>query len=72
MVASPGAGSDFKAEVLGEAHYLPDGNLLVSWGSEGILQILDSDETVLWEAQMALESFVSQVHYLPGPYDVVQ
>jgi hypothetical protein len=59
----------YEAKALGEVHELEDGNILISWGSVGLLQVVDpTTSTVLWEAQSALEQFPTQVHYLDNPY----
>ena len=62
----------YEAKALGEVQELPDGNILISWGSVGILQIVDpTDDTVLWEAQAPLQQFTTQVHYLETPYSTL-
>ena len=59
----------YNALALGEVHELPDDNILISWGSVGILQVVDpSTDTVLWEAQSGLRQFPTQVHYMDSPY----
>ena len=59
----------YEAKALGEARELPDGNILIGWGSVGLIQVVDpSTNTVLWEAQSALEQFPTQLHYLDSPY----
>ncbi|MFT5679504.1 MAG: hypothetical protein ACI8RZ_000408 [Myxococcota bacterium] len=64
-----GADDGHEAHVLGEAHELDDGNILLSWGSVGILQVVDpATDTILWEARSALQEFPTQVHYLDSPY----
>jgi hypothetical protein len=64
-----GADQGYEARLLGEVHELEDGNILVSWGSVGILQVIDPiTNTVLWEVQSALQEFPSQIHYLDTPY----
>lgn len=64
-----GADYGYESRVLGEVHELEDGNILISWGSVGILQVVDpTTDTVLWEAQSALQEFPTQVHYLDTPY----
>ena len=65
---SIGASDGYTAEVLGEAQVLESGEMLISWGSVGIIQIRSPEGAVLWEAQTGLESFPTQVHYLTDPY----
>ena len=64
-----GADQGYEARLLGEVHELEDGNILISWGSVGVLQVVDpTNNTVLWEAHSALKEFPTQVHYLDTPY----
>jgi hypothetical protein len=59
----------YEAMALGEVHELSDGNILIGWGSVGLIQVVDpTTNTVLWEAQSALEQFPTQLHYLDNPY----
>lgn len=58
----------FQAMWLGEVSELPDGNILISWGSVGILQIISPDGELLWEAVTSFQSFYSQVHMMSDPY----
>ena len=58
--------------VLGEVQELPDGNILVSWGSIGMVQIVSPAGEVLWEMLTGLESFVTQLHLLSDPYTLWQ
>ena len=60
-----GADNNFHAHVLGEAQPLKNSMLLVSWGSVGVVQVLSSDNEVLWEAHSELGHFISQVFMLP-------
>ena len=60
---------EYEAMALGEVHELSDGNILIGWGSVGLIQVVDpTTDTVLWEAQSALEQFPTQLHYLDNPY----
>jgi hypothetical protein len=61
----------YKTAVLGEAKELSDGNILISWGSTGLLQIVSPEGVVLWEAEAPFGSFFSQVHLLETPYEAV-
>lgn len=63
-------GEDRKSvvQVLGEVEELPDGNLLVSWGSLGTLQVVTREGEVLWEAQTGFGSLIGQAHLLESPY----
>ncbi len=58
----------YQTTVLGEVSELSDGNLLISWGSTGLLQIVSPQGEVLWEAEAPFGSFFSQVHLLQTPY----
>ena len=71
-VWSFGESYNYGSQVLGEVQELPDGNLLISWGSVGILQIVSPDREVLWEAQAPLLAFFNQTHVLSDPYTVWQ
>ena len=53
---------------LGEVQELPDGNLLICWGSVGLLQIVSPDGELLWEATASFQTFVNQVLPLSSPY----
>ncbi|MDG1480755.1 MAG: aryl-sulfate sulfotransferase [Myxococcota bacterium] len=57
------------ALALGEVQELPDDNILINWGSVGIIQVVEpSTDTVLWEARSGLQEFPAQVHYMDSPY----
>ncbi len=53
---------------LGGVRELPDGNLLVNWGSVGMVQIVSPEGDVLWEAKTPLENLFSEVWLLSSPY----
>ena len=59
---------DQQAQALGEVQALGDGHFLVCWGALGILQVVNEEGTVLWEAQTQFGRFFSQVHLLQSPY----
>lgn len=65
-------GEDRKSvvQVLGEVEELDDGNLLVSWGSLGTLQVVTPEGEILWEAQTGFGSLIGQAHLLESPYRV--
>ena len=67
-VWSYGEDYGFEALWLGEVQELPDGNILVSWGSVGILQIISPDGELIWEASSSFQYFFSQIHAMSDPY----
>lgn len=67
-VWSFGEDADRPVAVLGEVQELPDGNLLISWGAWGILQIVSPAGEVLWEGLTDFQELVAQVHLLESPY----
>ena len=68
-VWSYGESYGFEALWLGEVQELPDGNILISWGSVGILQIVSPDDgELLWEASTSFQFFFSQIHVMSDPY----
>ena len=64
-VNTVGAENNFHAHVLGEAQPLQNDMMLVSWGSVGVVQVLDGDNEVKWEAHCEMGHFISQVFLLP-------
>ncbi len=71
LTASWSYGADLHQEamVLGEAQELDDGNILISWGSVGLVQIVSPAGELLWEMSAPLGNFFSQIHMLDSPYD---
>jgi hypothetical protein len=67
-VWSFGAEYGYNAHVLGSVEELEDGNILINWGSVGMLQIVSPQGIVLWEARTLLQTFINDVHILDGPY----
>ena len=67
-VWSYGAEYAYEALWLGETQELPDGNILISWGSVGLLQIVSPSGELLWEAAAPFQSFFNQVHPMRDPY----
>ena len=67
-VWSFGEDQDRHPSLLGEVQELPDGNILISWGAWGIVQIVSPEGEVLWEALTSFKEFVGQVHLLESPY----
>ena len=59
-----GADYGWQVYALGEAQQLWDGNMLVSWGSVGVVQVVGLDGEVLWEAHSGLGMFFTQVYLL--------
>ncbi|MEC7988184.1 MAG: aryl-sulfate sulfotransferase [Myxococcota bacterium] len=72
QVWSFGADYGYRAHVLGSVQELSDGNILINWGSVGMLQIVSPEGTVLWEARTALQRFINDVQFLPRPYDLAE
>ena len=54
--------------VLGEVQELADGNILISWGGAGIVQIVSPEGEVLWELLTDFGEIPSQIHLIPTPY----
>ena len=50
---------------LGEVIDYGDDLRLVNWGSSGHLQLLDSNDEVLWEATTPINQWFAQFEYLP-------
>jgi hypothetical protein len=67
-VWSYGADEGYEALWLGEVQELPDGNILISWGSVGLLQIVTPEGELLWEASAPFQSFFNQTHVMSDPY----
>ena len=68
QVWSFGASYGYQAHALGSVQELPDGNILINWGSVGMLQIVSPEGDLLWEARTALQTFINDVQFLPTPY----
>lgn len=68
-VWSYGAELRKSAQVLGEVQELADGNLLVSWGGLGILQVVSPHGEVMWEARTDFGRFFSHATPITDPYN---
>ena len=67
-VWSHGASLGREPTVLGEVQELDDGNIFVSWGGWGMMQILSPDGALLWEAYTEFLAVPGQSHVLSSPY----
>ena len=56
------------ALTMGSLEELPDGRLLMVWGSAGVVDVLDADGSVAWRMQTPLGTWISDAVLLDGPH----
>ena len=60
---------NYRAYNLGEVIEVKDNHRFVNWGSVGVMQIIDENDSVLWEVHSGLNQWFAQFEYwdsLPG------
>jgi hypothetical protein len=58
----------YYAAVEGGPDRLPNGNTLINWGAEGVIQEVTADKTVVWQAEFGVGNVTGHVHALSGFY----
>jgi hypothetical protein len=67
-VARYGEAYGYHALTMGSLEALPDGRMLMNWGSAGVLQVLGADGAPEWAMATPLGGWFSDARYLSSPY----